>query len=86
MSRYIATPHVAKHRLFVWCDVRICPDKQLIVIARADDTTFGILHSRFHCASTHGHAAVSSMASSATENAIVIASMNPGIASCWMTS
>ncbi len=48
MSRYIATPHVAKHRLFVWCDVRICPDKQLIVVAREDDTTFGILHSRFH--------------------------------------
>ena len=48
MSRYIATPHVAKHRLFVWCDSRICPDKQLIVIARDDDTTFGILHSRFH--------------------------------------
>ena len=48
MSRYLATPHVAKHRLFVWCDVRICPDKQLIVIARDDDTTFGILHSRFH--------------------------------------
>ena len=48
MSRYIATPHVAKYRLFVWCDVRICPDKQLIVIARDDDTTFGILHSRFH--------------------------------------
>ena len=48
LSRYIATPTVAKHRLFVWCDVRICPDHQLIVIARADDTTFGILHSRFH--------------------------------------
>ena len=48
MSRYIGTPHVSKHRLFVWCDVRICPDKQLIVIARDDDTTFGILHSRFH--------------------------------------
>ncbi len=47
-SRYIATPQVAKHRLFVWCDVRICPDKQLVVIARDDDTTFGILHSRFH--------------------------------------
>ena len=47
-SRYIATPTVAKHRLFVWCDVRICPDHQLIVIARDDDTTFGILHSRFH--------------------------------------
>ena len=48
LSRYIATPHVAKHRLLTWCDVRICPDKQLIVIARDDDTTFGILHSRFH--------------------------------------
>ena len=48
LSRFIATPMVAKHRLFVWCDARICPDHQLIVIARYDDTTFGILHSRFH--------------------------------------
>ncbi|MCY4089638.1 MAG: class I SAM-dependent DNA methyltransferase [Caldilineaceae bacterium] len=48
LSRYIATPRVAKHRLFVWLDARICPDSQLIVIARDDDTTFGILHSRFH--------------------------------------
>ena len=36
LPRYIATPTVSKHRLFVWLD------------ARADDTTFGILHSRFH--------------------------------------
>ena len=48
LSRYIATPTVAKHRLFVWCDSRVCPDHQLIVIARDDNTTFGILHSRFH--------------------------------------
>ena len=48
LSRYIATPTVAKHRLFVWCDVRVCPDHQLIVIASDDDTTLGILHSRFH--------------------------------------
>ena len=48
LSRYIATPTVAKHRLFVWLDARICPDHQLIVIAREDDVTFGILHSRFH--------------------------------------
>ena len=48
MSRCIATPTVAKHRLFVWLDARVCPDHQLIVIARDDDTTFGILHSRFH--------------------------------------
>ena len=48
LTRYIATPVVAKHRLFVWLDARVCPDHQLIVIARDDDTTFGILHSRFH--------------------------------------
>ena len=39
---------MAKHRLFVWLHGRVCPDHQLIVIARDDDTTFGILHSRFH--------------------------------------
>ena len=48
LARYIVTPTVAKHRLFAWLDARICPDHQLIVIARDDDTTFGILHSRFH--------------------------------------
>ena len=48
LARYIVTPTVAKHRLFAWYDARICPDHQLIVIARDDDTTFGILHSRFH--------------------------------------
>ena len=48
LSRYIATPTVAKHRLFAWLDIRVCPDHQLTVIAREDDTTFGILHSRFH--------------------------------------
>ena len=48
VSRYIATPRVAKHRLFVWHDARTCPDTRVAVIARDDDTTFGILHSRFH--------------------------------------
>ena len=48
LSRYVATPTLAKHRVFVWLDARICPDNQLIVIARDDDTTLGILHSRFH--------------------------------------
>ena len=48
LSRYIATPTLAKHRLFVWLDAGVCPDHQLIVIARDDDTAFGILHSRFH--------------------------------------
>ena len=46
--RYIATARVAKHRLFVWLDARVCPDSKVIVITRDDITTFGILHSRFH--------------------------------------
>ncbi|WP_315747568.1 MULTISPECIES: class I SAM-dependent DNA methyltransferase [unclassified Bradyrhizobium] len=48
LSRYIGTARVSKHRLFVWLDKAICPDSQIIAIARDDDTTFGILHSRFH--------------------------------------
>ena len=48
LSRCIATPMVAKHRLFIWLDSRVCPDHQLIVVARDDDVTFGVLHSRFH--------------------------------------
>ena len=48
LARYIVTPTVAKHRLFAWLDTRVCPDHQLIVIARDDDVTLGILHSRFH--------------------------------------
>ena len=52
LTRCIATPGVAKHRLFMWLDSRICPDHRLILIARDDDTTFGVLHSRFHQAWT----------------------------------
>ena len=48
LTRYIATPNYAKHRVFDWLDVRVCPANTLIVIARDDDVTFGILHSRFH--------------------------------------
>jgi type II restriction/modification system DNA methylase subunit YeeA len=48
IRRYIATPRVAKHRLFVWVDVSVLPDSRLYAIAREDDVTFGILHSRIH--------------------------------------
>jgi len=48
LPRYITTPAVAKHRVFIWMDRAILPDQALLVIARSDDTTFGILHSRFH--------------------------------------
>lgn len=48
LPRFIVTPEVAKHRVFAWVDPVIVADKNLTVIARSDDTTFGILHSRFH--------------------------------------
>ena len=48
LSRQIFTPRVAKHRLFVFVANQVLPDDALIAIARDDDTTFGILHSRFH--------------------------------------
>ncbi len=48
LKRYIATPRIAKHRIFAWLPKSILPDCQLIVISRDDDTTFGILQSRFH--------------------------------------
>ena len=47
-SRFIATPVSGKHRLFVWVDASVLPDHQLVVFAREDDATFGVLHSRFH--------------------------------------
>ena len=48
LPRYIATPEVAKHRLFAWMHGSILPDKKLMVVARSDDATFGILQSRVH--------------------------------------
>lgn len=47
-SRYIATPSVAKHRIFIYLNIAIVPDHQIFALTRDDDTTFGILHSRFH--------------------------------------
>jgi type II restriction/modification system DNA methylase subunit YeeA len=48
LPRAIATPEVAKHRLFAWIDATSVPDHTLHVIARADDYAFGILHSKTH--------------------------------------
>lgn len=48
LSRFIVTTRHAKHRLFVWAAHPALPDSALIAVAREDDTTFGILHSRFH--------------------------------------
>lgn len=48
LSRFLVTPRVAKHRLFAWLTSETLPDCQLYAIARDDDTSFGILHSRIH--------------------------------------
>ena len=47
-SRFIVTPRVAKHRLFAWFSSPTLPDSATIAIARDDDYTFGVLHSRAH--------------------------------------
>ena len=48
LNRVILTPRVAKYRLFVWAAPCSVPDSRLVAIARDDDTSFGIVHSRFH--------------------------------------
>jgi type II restriction/modification system DNA methylase subunit YeeA len=48
LLRYIGTPCVAKHRLFVWQDSTVLPDAKVIAFAFSDDFHFGILHSRLH--------------------------------------
>lgn len=48
VSRYIITPRVSKHRIYVWMSSSVLPDSAVVATIRDDDTTFGILHSRFH--------------------------------------
>lgn len=48
LGKYIATSEKSKHRVFTWLSEVVAPDNRLIVIARNDDITFGILSSRVH--------------------------------------
>jgi hypothetical protein len=48
LSRFIVTPAVSKHRVFVWLSAPTLPDHALLVFARDDDYFFGVLHSRPH--------------------------------------
>jgi type II restriction/modification system DNA methylase subunit YeeA len=48
LDRFIATSMVSKHRFFIWMPKIQIPENLCVVIARPDDTTFGIVHSRFH--------------------------------------
>ncbi|MDZ4720231.1 MAG: type IIL restriction-modification enzyme MmeI, partial [Roseiflexaceae bacterium] len=47
-SRYIVTPRVAKHRLFIWLEANTLADDRTFVFARDDDYFFGVLHSHLH--------------------------------------
>ena len=47
-SRFIATPGVAKHRIFVWMSLEVLCNQGTLVFARDDDYFFGILHSKLH--------------------------------------
>ena len=48
LSRFIVTPRVSKHRLFAWVAPETLADSAVVAIAKDDDYTFGVLHSRFH--------------------------------------
>ena len=48
LSRFIATTEVSKHRTFVWFERGELGSGSVYCFARDDNTTFGILHSRFH--------------------------------------
>lgn len=48
LHRYIATPRVARHRVFVWVPRTTVADSATIAFATDDDFEFGVLHSRIH--------------------------------------
>ena len=50
LRRFITTPETPTYTLFSWLPVGVVADKNLVVIARTDDATFGTLTSRFHTA------------------------------------
>jgi type II restriction/modification system DNA methylase subunit YeeA len=48
LPRFLCTPRVSKHRLFVWLRSPTLPDCQLFAFARSDDFFCGVVHSRVH--------------------------------------
>ena len=69
LSRYIATPRVAKHRYFVWLPSQVWPDSRLYAITKSDDLTFGILSSRMHEAWSLANASMHGVGNDPTYNA-----------------
>lgn len=48
LSRYISITRVSKHHICAWTPSAVTPGDALVVVARDDDTTMGILQSRIH--------------------------------------
>lgn len=48
LKRFMITPMIAKHRLFVWLTHPTLPDQRVVVIAREDDYFLGVLQSKVH--------------------------------------
>jgi len=48
LPRFMATPGVAKHRIFVWVKPEVLCNQGTLVVARDDDYFFGVLQSRIH--------------------------------------
>jgi type II restriction/modification system DNA methylase subunit YeeA len=48
LARYISIPRVAKHHICAWTPSSVVPDNALVVVAKDDDSTFGILQSHIH--------------------------------------
>lgn len=48
LTRYAVTAMTAEHRCFIWLQLPTIPDNNTIIFARDDDTSFGIIHSKFH--------------------------------------
>lgn len=48
LDRLLVTPRVAKHRIWAWVPGDTLPDSRIYAVAREDDFSFGVLHSRVH--------------------------------------
>jgi type II restriction/modification system DNA methylase subunit YeeA len=48
LQQYIATPRIAKHRIFVLIPAQTVPDSQVVAVARDDYYFLGVLQSKVH--------------------------------------
>jgi type II restriction/modification system DNA methylase subunit YeeA len=48
LPRFLSTPRVSKHRVFVWVSPEYLPSDATVGFARGDDYFFGVQQSRFH--------------------------------------